>query len=485
MGKSDEESARILQQQLRRRMDIVAQRFVEGMSVPNIVNYLRHNEGIEVARDVPYQDLGRVTARRWLKYEPPMQELLSGELKSRYALKDVYVPSYGERMAVVSSGARLCAESIWKIAKAKAKGQAQGHPESGTERWNFPVEVPDPNLGSQIVPHKPGLAAEYTDKREREALRPRPLVIPIHIGFSGGVTMARAAEQLRFTLARRVEDWEKRLKGLVLDWARNAGAHPPTEGILKHRFKVQVKFTLVNLVSGFDVDPRTNPIAFLTDFLRDEVLEPRTKLELFNAMPFMETGAREVLFWGLEALGKFRNRWKRERFDVILTSGSSIDDEHTMFRRYYDSEELTKILADLGVEGDFLWMPVRKEGPAKVEDLRDEVAKIDGKLAALLDYEPMSLLTLEEVQEHVRGDEERGNDGGDVFLILNPCSVCLKEKSRIAKAVLGLPGDQCLVTHFVCDEQTAMATLDLEDLPHPAEEDDAETGGSREDGDAS
>ncbi len=457
MSPVDEGEQSVPPHDVRQRMDKVVKCFVNGMSIPAIVEYLER-EGIKVARDVPYQDLARATARRWISYEPPKEAALcEGLLEKSEKLKDVYVPNYGGSRAVMASGARLCAGAIWNIARQKALGAVAGDRERGIGHHPFMVRVPKAGEENGEFERVPFADLHQVDVPE-QVMEPEALEVEIRIGFSGGITMAVTAEELRHALAERVEDWEKELKERVLDAARKEKLKAPQKGVLKRRFKVQIRFFFVNLVSGFDLDPRTNPISFLTEFTRDEALVKRTTVKLFNAMPFVQVGRQDKLIRMLKPLSEVRDLYDRKKLDVILTSGSSIDDPHGLFSRYYENERLRKLLESRGVEGDILWMPLKERQPLAMKKLKEELLRENQVAdAELLAFEPMTLLSMEEIQKHVAPDEKTGHMGADVFLILSPCSKCLREKSRIAKAALGqeIP----IVTHLVADAETAAATL--------------------------
>ena len=459
MSREDEKIKSVPPYTQRDRVDLVLSYFVQGMSIPTIVQHLREEHGIIVGRDVPYQDISRATAQRWLKYEAPPERDLSNRLNQRYeGLLDAYVPSRGERMTVMEAGARLCAEAIWNIAEAKMVGRAlgrkgKGKPNggvNGTEEkspkpWGFPVRFTGAD-GEEI---EQDLAELEGEADELDEVDPLPMVIEIRIGFSGGYTMAQTAHDLGYAIGDQVEDWEKKLKKLVFEVIKEAGRGDLLpEGRVKRRFKVALKFVFVNLVSGFDPEPHTNPIAFLTAFLNDEVLASRTAVKIFNGMPFVEIGKGRDIIQEIEALWSVRRYYEENGFDIILTSGSSISDRHSTFRRYYHDRQLTNLLVERGVEGDYNWLPLTDRNPFSLRELKEGLT---GELATLLKYRPMTLLTLEDLAEHV--EEER-----DVFFILAPCAHCLEEKSKIAKAVLGQK--RSIATHLVVDRESAEGILE-------------------------
>ncbi len=449
MSREKEEKKTVPSRDQRVRMDLVLKYFVEGMSIPNIVQQLKDHHGIEVARDVPYQDISRATARRWLKYDAPREQELSEGLKSRYkGLLEAFVPSRGEHTTVMEAGAHLCAGAIYNIAKAKALGLARGSKEGDREQrkpWGFPIRLPGED-GAEVIRD---LAQLDKEERKRKDLEPLPLRVEVRIGFSGGNTMSLTAHDLGHVIADQIEEWEKKLKDGILEFLKKEKRKEFAllEGIIKRRFNVDMQLVFVNLVSGFDPESHTNPIAFLTAFLNDEVLAPRTTVKIFNAMPFVEIGKGRDIINEIEVLRNVRHYYDEKGFDIILTSGSSISDRHGTFRRYYEDKRLTELLIENGVQGDYFWLPLTSTEPFSLRDLKKGLSD---DIAELLKYRPMTLLTLEDLAEHVEA-------GRDVFFILAPCAKCYEEKSQVAKAVLGQR--RPIATHLVVDRTSAEKIL--------------------------
>jgi len=429
-------------------MDIVLKRFVEGMSIPNIVQYLEREWGMKVGRDVPYQDIARATNKRWLQYTPSRTVAIGQRLIDlRKELLDVYVPDVGERMPTVNSAANLCASAVFNIAKAKAIGIALGNAQKNIPHWSFPVKV---HRAGSDQPVRCDFKDVDVGEAEDGSVEPDPMRLTIRIGFSGGNTMALASRDLAGVIAARIEDWEKDLKTRVIQELHEShhDIDIPT-GIIKRRFQVLIEFVFVNLNSGFDRDPRTNPIAFLSGLRQDPILADRTRVEIFNAMPFVEVGKCRETIREIAPLREVREDFDKHGFDIILTSGGSFDDPHSTYRRYYRDPRVQQLLASEKVLGDFMWLPVTKHKPFRFDQLREKV-KGDAELQRLLKYQPMTLLDLDDVADHVAKKR-------DVFCVLAPCGVCGLEKSGIANALLNQ--ERGLVTHLILDRATADATV--------------------------
>jgi len=440
----------------RRRTDIVLKRFVEGMSIPGIVRYLKREYGIDVGRDVPYQDIARGTKQRWLTYNAPRTDEIGRELIARRKeLLDVFVPSFGEGMATVNAAASLCASAIKDIARAKVRGITLGNPDKGIDRWRFPVKVHTDTADGPVVRN---FADVDFGEVEDDQVEVQPMRITVRIGFSGGKTMSLTCGNLGNAIAAKIEDWEGKLKTLVFHTLRDADHKDgnPT-GVHKRRFKIDLQFVVVNLSSGFDSSPGTNPISFLSAMLQDPMLAPRTTVEIFNAMPFVEVGKCRQTIAEIEPLREVREDYDRHGFDIILTSGGCLSDPHSTYRRYYKDKRVRQLLEKEGVVGDFMWLPITRDEPFSLKALRKRLLEGNrpdrNELAELIKYRPMTLLDLNDVADHV-------SKRRDVFCVLAPCGVCGLEKSDVARALLSQIEGRGLVTHFVLDRGTAGCTIE-------------------------
>ncbi|MEM1295502.1 MAG: hypothetical protein AAGH89_09055, partial [Verrucomicrobiota bacterium] len=188
---------------------------------------------------------------------------------------------------------------------------------------------------------------------------------------------------------------------------------------------------------------QTNPISFLTLMLNEEPLLSRSTFKCFNSSPFVEIGKRRV---ALETAAELREFFSDEGLDIILTGAGSIDDIHSTFSRYYQSnDEKRDLLKSKGVKGDFLWLPITDTEPFEFRSLRGEQKK-------MLHYRPMTLIDLHEVANHIQERQAK------VVLVLGPCGRCHAEKSQVLRAILSQNAP--IVTHLVVDRHSAKATLE-------------------------
>lgn len=502
MSNPGEEYERVLPHAQRHRGGIVVRRFVEGMSPPAIAEYLARDHCIRADSGAVNADILRATRKRWIRYEAPSDLALVAQLREACrqvrivdelpaaALVEpgaeapatghrgevlVHVPSFGEGLTCATAAVKLCAERIRQWAVFKTRERMRGNPDAGIEPWDFPVRI-ETSQGKLVVPEE-GPANQLLEggppgrADDAEVL---PMVVEIHIGFGAGYTLATVADDLGHEISRNLENWERDLKALVREEATrgdagNGGPHGgrlPRHDLIWRRFRVEIRFVFGNLMAGFDPEPPGNPISFLATMLRNDHLARRGSLVVFNAMSFLPLGERGRTLSEIPPLRQVRDYWKTQRFDIILTSGSSIGDEHSAFRRYYrrdrpdpadptgaaDPDRIAALLARKDVRGDFLSLPITDDGYFNMTDLKRHPGDDrDAAAAAQLNYRPMTLLDYEELATHVA-------DGRDLILVLGPCGKCGADKSEIADAVLRQ--QRRVINHLVIDQATAKALLE-------------------------
>lgn len=496
MSNPGEEYERVPPHAQRYRGDIVVRRFVEGMSPPAIADYLAREHGIMADRDAVNADILRATRKRWIRYEAPsdlvlvaqlrdacQQVRIVGELPAAALVEPgaqapatghrgevlVHVPSFGEGMTCATSAVKLCAERIRQWAVFKTRNLVRGNPDAGIGPWDFPVRIE--TLQGDRVATEEGPANQLLDGQppgradDAEVL---PMVVEIHIGFGAGYTLATVADDLGHEISSNLENWERDLKALVREETVRGdpeagsphGGRLPRHDLVWRRFRVEIRFVFGNLMAGFDPEPHINPISFLATMLRNDHLARRGSLVVFNAMSFLPLGDRGRTLSEILPLRQVREYWKAHKFDIILTAGSSIGDEHSAFRRYYrrdqpdpaDPERIAALLARKGVRGDFLSLPITDDGYFNMTDLKRHPGdERDAADAAELNYRPMTLLDYDELATHVA-------EGRDLILILGPCGKCGADKSEIADAVLRQ--QRRVINHLVIDQATAKALLE-------------------------
>lgn len=439
------------------RVDLVSFYFCQGKSIPQILRLLERDHNItDLARELPYHDLAYATNANWLTYRPPLHLGWSNELRERYRfLLEAHIPKDGERMAVIAEAARLIGRSINHISVKLAQ-------EYGAS-WQFP-ERPSPlpvlrrranyPESGDLAPPKTapgGNAIGNPDDPD-----PLPLVIEIRIGISGGQTMAETITELGRVLIHGVEGsglagngietQERYLKEVVGEAIRREGATAKTpDGLCWRRFRVELRLVFINLVSGFHVDPFSHPIAHVTAMINShELLQSRAQMLCFCGSPFARIGDAGDAEDLPESPAQVKRFVAKYGLDIILTSAGNIDDPHSALGLYYNQESALKILERRGVEGDFMWLPVKATTPFSFEkDLTAPEKEI-------LKYRPATLLNLQDIVEHVQRRH-------DVVLIISPCGGCYQPKGRVLKATLDHQNP--LITHLVSDRRTVAAVL--------------------------
>lgn len=473
-----------------RRMDLVLKWFTEGVPTAAIGGLVLRETGRRLARDVPYQDIARATRKRWLRYAEPGCAGLEERLRALYPAsvrpRDLLVvPSFGENLTWLAAGARLCAEEVMATASDKVRETFLGGDPRTGQPWEFTLRWEDP----KGVEERPAREATPDQAQRAEVV---PMKVRIRIGFSAGRTTSLVAEELGHALAANLEAWEAQLRAIVLgenDASPDADRLPCATGgpaaeedkrlkvrdRIRRLFRVEFDFVFVNLVAGFDPLADNNPIAFLPGLLRDPRLATRCRVTLFNAMPFVEVDRAEKIIDEVPALRRIRDDWRAEGFDILITSASSISDPHSTFRRYDrilqgdngaqpgpggGVHSLSELLIREGVRGDVLFQPLTRERPLGLAGLKRRlVDEGQAGLAGLLAYQPMSLLSLDDVAAEVaRPPATPGAPTCKVFFILGPCHLCGLDKAEVLDAVLSQ--EHPIVTHAIIERSTAEAAIE-------------------------
>lgn len=486
------------------RTDLVCRLFVEGLTLPQIHTRLKRYPGMEdVGRELAYHDITRALRAGYLTYNPPREKDLSARLKDNFGLLDAHVPSLGERMSTVAAAAEMICTNTWFIALDKVRKRFRD------DRMPFLVTVAPPGEkglsgddsrnGSDGDDHRAaggGASGEGNGESEsmnlakvrirrrclldevdfgveESRIEPDPIEIEIRVGVSGGRTVGLTMEELGKRISIKVEEWEKDLKIEAQKVVDELGANYPCAvpgGLVWRRIRVDLRFVFINLVSGFDLDRLTHPVAFLTAMVvMNEPLGSRSEVKCFNATPLVEIGKRREVLEQVYGSKKARDFFDEKGLDIIVTSAGSIDDEHSTFSRYYrwdgpgepraQNSRVREILKKYNVEGDFLWLPVVRDKSFSFKSLKKELSRIarenpeDEEAAmdkATVKYRPMTLVNLTDIARHIAKKL-------DVYLVLCPCGKCYQTKEKILFAVLKQP--RPLVSHLICDSATADATL--------------------------
>ncbi|MEJ2719734.1 MAG: hypothetical protein P8181_01155 [bacterium] len=222
----------------------------------------------------------------------------------------------------------------------------------------------------------------------------------VHIGFAAGLSMRALAQSFAEYLA-----------------------FPGPEDI-----ELPKRIVFHSMVSGHEPgNPTTNPNAFFSFFLfpPDLVVEPR--FVGLHAPAIVRTRDIATLRQTPEIEEAYN---EASKLDIIVTSGSDWNDEHSSLRRCMErSPKSLKTLLDRGTVCDMMWRPLAAKAPVEVQT----------ELRALTLVELSDLATFRRTKR--------------VLLMLGPCAKCKEPKNRVLETIL--LQEQHLVTNIVIDSRTA------------------------------
>lgn len=224
----------------------------------------------------------------------------------------------------------------------------------------------------------------------------------VHIGFAGGHAMRRLAQ-------------------IFAQLLNESDAELP-ETLVLHA-----------LVAGFEVlDPTTDPNTFFTLFRNQTSVNTKFEFVGLHTPPVVRASEYNSL---RDSEGIRESYQCAKDLDIIVTSAANWSDEHSTFRKYMEkSAGCAEALVKAHCQGDMLWLPVGPHGPLEV---RTKVRS-------------MTLIELRELPRFI-------NRGKYVLLVLGPCAMCQKTKSRILSAILN--SKQRLISHLVVDTRSAKEVL--------------------------
>jgi DNA-binding transcriptional regulator LsrR (DeoR family) len=228
----------------------------------------------------------------------------------------------------------------------------------------------------------------------------------IHIGWSGGDSMARIAAALARILTE------------------------PASGLPE-------RLILHALVSGFDVErPMTAPNVFFSHFMSPALL---VKVDFVGLhAPAIIKSEDAESFLTLPGIREARDLARD--LDIVVTSAASFTDDHGMLKRYCQqvdpSGQLVERLRKDGCVGDMLWLPMSVDGPMNVDRYP---------------YRGLTVIDLEMLPQFIRR-------GKKILLSLGVCGLCKAHKADILKAILGQK--DAIISHLVTDSRTARALLE-------------------------
>lgn len=219
----------------------------------------------------------------------------------------------------------------------------------------------------------------------------------IHIGFAGGHAMRILASHFAKLLADSETPFQKKL-------------------------------VLHALVAGFNVyEPTTDPNTFFSLFHSDEPHGIQFDFVGLHAPPLVESKEYPKL---IKAHGFKESKKEAENIDIIVTSATCWNDEHSTFRKYMnESPGCLNTLKREKCVGDMLWHPLGETKPVEART----------KIRA------MTLYDLNDLSDFVKKDK-------NVLLVLGPCAYCNQTKTSVLKAILDQ--DNQLITHLVVDSRS-------------------------------
>jgi len=231
-----------------------------------------------------------------------------------------------------------------------------------------------------------------------ELLQQHHLDEEVHIGFSGGTALRMLARGFAELL-------------------REPAQHLPS------------KIVFHALVAGFDVnDPTTDPNAFFTYFVDDHAMPFEASFVALHS-PAMVKAAEEEKLQELPGIKEAFDR--AAEIDIIVTSTSCWNDEHSMLRHYmHVAGESVDELEKAGCLGDILWQPIGSDGPFEPNS----------------QIRAMTIMRLSGLNEFIKKRKH-------VLLVAGPCHRCHEPKTKVVKAILDQP--ERLITHLVTDSRCA------------------------------
>jgi hypothetical protein len=326
--------------------------FCRGHRVAEIASLLETDHGIKMSREEPYRLIRHAAKLGWLRFVPPHSSPLATELTSKF-------------------------------------------------RWPRDVEVVH-GVHDDLAYR----SALTLMRLIRQQSRPPLSKQEVHIGWSGGDSMARIAAALARILTEPVSGLPDRL-------------------------------ILHALVSGFDVGrPMTDPNAFFTYFI-NPALQVKVDFVGLHAPAIIKSEDAEA-FFTLPGIREARESVRD--LDIVVTSAASLADDHGMLTRYCQqvdpSGKLVERLRKDGCIGDMLWLPLSMEGPMNVDRYP---------------YRGLTVIELEMLPQFIRR-------GKKILLSLGVCGLCRTDKADILKAIL--EQREVMISHLVTDSRTARALLE-------------------------
>lgn len=335
----------------------VCEYFCRGYSPSEIADLMKRHYGVEISREAPYKFLRYATSNKLLQFVARGEDGLSKKIGEQFP-------------------------------------------------WLKKTEVVHTPVLSNVAHHAAamlvGLIREYS-------LPPRHKK-EVHIGFAGGHTMWKVAENLAELLKQVTEGLPKRL-------------------------------VFHTLVAGFDVKrPWLHPNSFSTYFMDPAV---RSQVETDFVGLYAPAIVREGQMEGLLHVRGIKEAYAAvNKLDIIVTSATPRDDPDSMLPKYCadakEQQTVTEMLAWDGCVGDMLWSPLSLQEPIDTDEYP---------------CRNMTLIELKELPSFIQRDN-------NVLLVIGPCGGCERTKTKILDAILHLKDH--LITHLVVESRAARGLLKQE-----------------------
>jgi DNA-binding transcriptional regulator LsrR (DeoR family) len=184
-----------------------------------------------------------------------------------------------------------------------------------------------------------------------------------------------------------------------------------------------------SMVSAFDPGyPTTDARTFCSYFLDRSTLQVEVRFVSLHAPTIVTPEDIQELREIPEIEDSFR---EAEKLDIVVTSGSVWDHEHSSLRSFMArSEPALEQLRAAGTVGDVLWRPIGETHPVEAETA----------------IRTFTIMELSQLQEFVRS-------GKHVLFMLGPCGKCNEPRGRLLQALLNQK--QPLISHLVADSRSA------------------------------
>ncbi len=268
-------------------------------------------------------------------------------------------------------------------------------------RWLDEVSVVHTTNSVDVAREAASMLLRMVQERHRSGSHPGE----IHIGFAAGMSVRQVAQAFAEILRYPADDLPERIVFHAMCTGHDKG------------------------------NPTTSPNTYFSYFISPPVFEVEVGFVGLHAPAMVRTRDIERIMETLEIQEAYT---EAARIDIIVTSGSDWDDEHSSLRVCMErsSPDSVKKICELGGEVDLMWRPLGRNGPITAET----------------EFRALTLMELTDLPRFIEG-------GGSVLLMLGPCGMCKRSKVKVLHTTLAQ--EQRLVTHVVVDSRTAAHLLQM------------------------